>query len=140
MKILVPVDGSAYSKKALAYLAAHDEWLGAHHRYTLLHVLPAIPPHAAKAVGKEALQTYYDEEAAKVFKPLRSFFSKAGLNVDYVSRVGHAADEIGKLADKGDYDLVIMGSHGHGSLGALVLGSVVNKVLAKSSRPLLIVR
>lgn len=140
MKILVPVDGSAFSKKALAYLAAHDEWLGAHHRYTLLHVMPAVPSHAAKAVGKEALQGYYEEEAAKVFKPLRSFFEKNGLNVDFVSRVGHAADEIGKLADKGDYDLLIMGSHGHGSLTSLVMGSVVNKVLAKTSRPLLIVR
>jgi nucleotide-binding universal stress UspA family protein len=140
MKILVPVDGSAFSKKALAYLAAHDDWLGAHHRYTLLHVLPAVPPHAAKAVGKEALQAYYEEEAAKVFKPLRSFFDKNGLTVDFVSKIGHAAEEIGKVADKGGYDLLVMGSHGHGSFGALVMGSVVNKVLAKTAKPLLIVR
>ena len=35
MKILAAVDGSPYSKRMLAYLAAHDEWLGAHHEYTL---------------------------------------------------------------------------------------------------------
>ena len=28
MKVLVAVDGSSYSKRMLAYLAAHDEWLG----------------------------------------------------------------------------------------------------------------
>ena len=35
MKILVAVDGSPFTKKMLAYLAAHDEWLGAHHQYTV---------------------------------------------------------------------------------------------------------
>lgn len=140
MKILVPVDGSAFSKKALAYLAAHDEWLGPQHRYTLLHVVAAVPPHAAKAVGKEALQTYYDDEATKVFKPLRAFFAKHSLPVDYVARTGHAAEEIAKLADKGDYDLIVMGSHGHGSLSSLVMGSVTNKVLARCGQPVLLVR
>jgi hypothetical protein len=32
MKILVAADGSAYTKRVLAYLAAHDEWLGPAHR------------------------------------------------------------------------------------------------------------
>ena len=31
MKILAAVDGSPYTKRMLAYLAAHDEWLGAQH-------------------------------------------------------------------------------------------------------------
>ena len=41
MKILVPVDGSPFTKRMLAYLAAHDEWLGDAHQYTLLHVAAA---------------------------------------------------------------------------------------------------
>ena len=44
MKILVPVDGSPFTKRMLAYLAAHDEWLGPQHAYTLLHVAPPVPP------------------------------------------------------------------------------------------------
>ena len=42
MKILVAVDGSDYTKRMLAYLAAHDEWLGDHHEYTLVHAVPAF--------------------------------------------------------------------------------------------------
>lgn len=34
MKILIAVDGSDYTKRMLACIAAHDEWLGAAHRYT----------------------------------------------------------------------------------------------------------
>ena len=35
MKILVAVDGSVYTKRMVAYIAAHDEWLGDRHEYTL---------------------------------------------------------------------------------------------------------
>ena len=52
MKILVPVDGSPFTKRMLAYLAAHDEWLGDAHQYTLLHVAAAVPPRAAAALDK----------------------------------------------------------------------------------------
>ena len=40
MKILVAADGSPFTKRMLAYLAAHDEWLGSKHRYTVLNVVP----------------------------------------------------------------------------------------------------
>ena len=43
-------------------------------------------------------------------------------------------------ATKGDYDMVIMGSHGHSTLGNLVMGSVATKVLAHCKTPVLLVR
>ena len=140
MKILVPVDGSPVTKHMLAYLAAHDEWLGEHHDYTLLHVAPAVPARAASAIGKEVLKAYYADESTKVFKPIRSFFDKQGLRASFVAKVGSAADTISEMADKDNVDLVIMGSHGHGALGGLVLGSVTTKVLAHSKAPVLVVR
>jgi hypothetical protein len=39
MKILLPVDGSDHTKRMLAYIAAHDELLGAAHEYTLVTVV-----------------------------------------------------------------------------------------------------
>lgn len=140
MKILVPVDGSEFTKHALAYLAAHDEWLGPQHRYSVLTVVPAVPPRAAAVINKDDLKAYYDEEAEKVFKPIRSFFVQQGLDAEYLSRIGHAAEEIVAAGVAGKHDLVLMGSHGHGSLGNLVLGSVANKVLAQSKLPVLLIR
>jgi len=140
MKILVAVDGSSYTKRMLAYLAAHDEWLGEHHEYTAVHSVMAVPPRAAAALDKAVLQAYYEAEAEKVFKPIRTFFNKQKLKVSYVAKIGHAADNIASVASKGKFDLLVMGSHGHGTLGNLVMGSVATKVMAHCETPVLLVR
>ena len=140
MKILAAVDGSPFTKRMLAYIAAHDEWLGSRHDYTLLTIVAALPSRAAAVVNKDTLQEYYDAEGEKVFKPIRTFFTRQGVNASYVAKVGHAAEVIASAADKGKYDLVIMGSHGHGSFTNLVMGSTVTKVLSKCGVPVLLVR
>ena len=140
MKILVAVDGSAYTKRMLAYLAAHDEWLGPQHQYTVLTVVPAVPTRAAAVFDKDTLQGYYDDESEKVLAPVRSVLDPQGLTVEYTAKVGNAAEVIGKLAGQGKYDLLVMGSRGMSSLGNLVLGSVATKVLAHCETPVLLVR
>lgn len=140
MKILVAVDGSPYTKRMLAYLAAHDEWLGETHQYTVVHAVPAVPPRAAAVLDKEVLKTYYQDEADKVLKTIRTFFTKQRIKAEFISKIGPAADSIAVLADKGKFDLVIMGSHGHNTLGNLVLGSVATKVMAHCKTPVLLVR
>lgn len=140
MKILVPVDGSAFTKRMLAYLAAHDEWLGDAHQYTILHVAPAVPPRAAAVLDKAVLQSHYADESERVFKPIRTFFKKQKIDAEFQARIGNAADTIAALATKGDFDLVMMGSHGHSPLANLVMGSVTTKVMANCNKPILIVR
>jgi nucleotide-binding universal stress UspA family protein len=140
MKILAAVDGSPYTKRMLAYLAAHDEWLGPQHDYTLLTAVNALPARAASALDKATVKSFYDETAEKVFKPLRTFFEKQGIKANFVSKVGPAAEVIADSATKGRYDLVVMGSHGHGTLANLVMGSVATKVLANCGTPVLLIR
>lgn len=140
MKILAAVDGSPFTKRMLSYLAAHDVWLGPQHAYTVLHSVPAVPPRAASHLDKTTLQEYYEDEAEKVFKPVRGFFKRHGIEPTFVAKVGHAADNIARSADKGSFDLVMLGSHGHGSLANLVLGSTATKVVAHCSVPVLLIR
>ncbi|WP_119292964.1 universal stress protein [Azohydromonas sediminis] len=140
MKILVAVDGSPYTKRMLAYLAAHDEWLGPTQQYTLIHTVPAVPPRAAAVLDRDVLKSYYEEEAEKVFRPIRAFFKKQGIEATFVYKVGHAADTIAAMAEKGRFDLLMMGSHGHGTIANLVMGSVATKVLANCKTPVLLVR
>jgi nucleotide-binding universal stress UspA family protein len=140
MKILIAVDGSPFTKRMLAYLTAHDEFPGRGHDYTVLHTVPPVPPRAAAVLDKATLDTYYQDEADKVFKPIRTFLGKQGLEAKFVFKVGPAADTIASMADKGKFDLLMMGSHGHGSLTNLVMGSVATKVLAKCGTPVLLVR
>lgn len=140
MKILVAADGSPFTKRMLAYLAAHDEWLGGAHEYTVIHTVTAVPPRAASVLDKQVLKDYYDAEGEKVFKPIRTFFSKQGIKANYLIKVGTAADTIAAIADKGKFDLLMMGSHGHGTLTNLVMGSVATKVMAHCGTPVLLVR
>lgn len=140
MKILVAVDGSKFTKRMLAYLAAHDEWLGPKHSYTVLTVASPLPARAAKVLDRKVINEHYAEEGEKVFKPIRTFLSKQGVEAEFVSKVGEPAEVIAKAAEAGRYGLLMMGSHGHGFLGGLVLGSVASKVLASCKVPLLLVR
>lgn len=140
MKILIAVDGSEHTKKMLAYLAAHDEWRASPQSYTVLHTVLAVPPRAAAYIDGASVKDYYAAEAQKVFKPIKSFLSKAGIEADYMHKVGHPANEIAATATKGKYDLVMMGTHGHSALNNLIMGSVVTKVLALCTAPVLLVR
>lgn len=140
MKILIAVDGSSFTKRMLAYLTAHDEFPGRGHDYSVLHTVAPVPPRAAAVLDKATLNSYYQDEAEKVFKPIRSFLKKQGLEPSFTYKVGHAAETIAAFAEKGKYDLLVMGSHGHGSLTNLVMGSVATKVLAKCGVPVLLVR
>jgi nucleotide-binding universal stress UspA family protein len=140
MKILAAVDGSPYTRRMLAYIAAHDEWLGAHHEYTLLHAVPGVPARAASQLDKATLKAYYDECGEGVFKPLRTFFARQGLKAHFVAKVGPAARTIADAATKGRYDLIMLGSRGHGAVANLVMGSVATSVLARCDTPTLIIR
>lgn len=140
MKILLAVDGSEYTKKMLAYLTTHEELFGPHNSYTLLTVTPQLPPRARSAVGKEIVTTYQREEAEKVLSPVSKFLARHGIEPKTLSKVGHAGEIISKAADSGKFDLLVMGSHGHGTLGNLVMGSVATQVLANCKVPLLLVR
>ena len=140
MNILLAVDGSSYTKKMLAYLAAHEELLAPTHAYSAVTVQAALPPRARAALGKEAVDRYYADEADKVFKPVNKFLERHGFNPKCIAKVGNAGEVIASVADGGKYDLLVMGSRGHGALGSLVMGSVATKVLASCGTPVLLVR
>jgi nucleotide-binding universal stress UspA family protein len=140
MKIALAVDGSEHTKRMLAYLAAHETWLTPDHAYTVIHAVPPVPPRAAAVLDRALLRDYYRDEAERVFKPIRAFLKRHGVQADWLHHAGPAADFIIDAARKADADLLVLGSHGHSSLANLVLGSVVTKVLSHGDLPVLVVR
>ena len=98
MKILLAVDGSDYTKRMLAYLAAHDEWFGNQHHYAVIHGVLAVPSRAAAFVSKQTLKGFYDSDAEAVFHPIRAFFAQQGIEAEYTHTVGHVAESIAGLA------------------------------------------
>ncbi|MDZ7813313.1 MAG: universal stress protein [Ideonella sp.] len=140
MKILLAVDGSPYTKKMLAYLATHDELFGPQNTFTIFTAVAALPPRARSAVGADIARGYYKDEASKVHAPVSKFLSRHGIKAEICHEVGAAGELIAKAAEKGHCDLVMMGSHGHGAFGSLVMGSVATRVLAHCKVPVLLVR
>ena len=140
MNILLAVDGSAYTKKMLAYLATHEELLAGTHTYSVLTVQSPLPPRARSALGKEVVDSYHAEEADKILAPVCKFLARHGVDAKRIVKVGAVGESIAKVADNGKFDLLVMGSHGHGAIATLVMGSVTTQVLAHSKVPVLLVR
>ena len=140
MKILLAVDGSAYTKRMLTYIVTHGEWLNSKHRYTVIHCAAAVPHRAAAFLDGAQVRAFYTEDAERVLDPVRQFLVKQGVEAKYVHRIGSAAANIAKLAQRGKFDLVMMGTQGRGAIGGLLLGSVATKVLSLCSTPALLIR
>lgn len=140
MKILVAADGSVYTERMLDRLVARDGWFEGSHRYTVMHCVEPLPPRTGAYMDAEARAHFYASESERVFAPIRSFCAAHGLAVTFVSRTGSPAQEIATMAEHDQFDLIVMGSRGHGALGGLLMGSVAMKVVALGNTPVLLVR
>jgi nucleotide-binding universal stress UspA family protein len=57
-----------------------------------------------------------------------------------VVKIGDPVDQIVEEAEAGNYDLIVMGSHGHGPVRAAFMGDTVRRVVRRSKIPVLVVR
>ncbi|MBQ9577939.1 MAG: universal stress protein [Ottowia sp.] len=141
MKVLLPVDGSLYTKKMLAYLTTHmGMFASTDNEFTVLTVQRALPPRARGLLDQQELASYYSEEAAKVLDPVLSFLQQNNIKATARAEIGSPGETIARCAAEGKYDLIVMGSHGNSALAGLVLGSVASKVLAACPSPVLLIR
>lgn len=139
MKVLLAVDGSSYTKKMLAYLAAH-EMFSTNNEYTAVTAQMVLPTQARTALGKDLVQKYYQDEGQRVMAPVTKYLLRHGVTAKCIWKTGKPGEFISSTATDGKFDLVVMGSHGHGALMNLVVGSVATEVLAGCKVPVLIVR
>ena len=86
------------------------------------------------------MREFYDDDAEIVFRPIRAFFEQQGMKATFTHTIGQAAKSIAEMADEGRFDLLIMGSRGHGDWVNLVVGSVATQVLAACRTPVLLIR
>jgi nucleotide-binding universal stress UspA family protein len=140
MKILIAVDGSPYSRAATRYVARHKDSFAAPLEITLLHVRPPIPyPRVAAVTGQEAIDKYQREESLAALAVAEKELAKAGIEFKSSWRVGELTEVVGSAARDHGIDLVVMGSHGHGALAGLALGSAATKLIATLTVPVLVI-
>lgn len=138
--ILVPVDGSACSGKAVEAvinMVARSKSMEIH----LINVQARIfPEQALIYLEPEKLDTYYFELGSKALEPAEKMLKTAGIAFTSHRAAGPAAEQIVAKARELSVDGIVMGTHGHGRLAGLLLGSVSNKVLHLSPVPVTLVR
>jgi nucleotide-binding universal stress UspA family protein len=139
MKILFAVDGSDYTRRALDYLCAHD-WLRHDNALAVFTVVLRVPHRAAAMAGPNLTHAYYQDDAEVSLRPVREVLAASGAPAEFSWEIGHPAQAIANKATREGFDLVVMGSHGHGALANVVLGSVAPQVLALCKVPVLLIR
>ncbi|HET6805516.1 MAG TPA: universal stress protein [Frateuria sp.] len=142
MKILLPVDGSPSSHRAVRYVIRHWSQVPESSRpaLVLLHVDPPLSAGVTRYLSAGDISRYHASNANTALRTARRTLAKAGHTFEERHEVGDPAEAVTRLASRLKCDLVAMGSHGWGALLSLVLGSVVVKVLAHSRVPVLVVR
>ena len=141
MKILLPVDGSECSLRAVDHLIAHVSWFREVPEIHLLHVHAPIPIGRVQAhVGKETLHAYYLEEGQEHLVVAQKKLDAAGRFHTTHIHVGQPAEVIVRVAGDLACDLIVMGTHGRGGLVELVTGSVASRVLHLAPCPVLLVK
>lgn len=141
MKVLLPVDGSDCSLRAVDHLITHGAWFREVPEIHLLHVHAPIPIGRVQAhVGKETLHAYYLEESQEAVAAAQKKLDAAGLFHTTHLHVGQPAEVIARMVGEVHPDLIIMGSHGRTGVVELVMGSVASRVLHLVQCPVLLVK
>ncbi len=142
MKVLVSIDGSKYSTKAIDYLIKHaDKISGKGAGLTVLHIqADVIPPEVTQYIPKKSIADWYADQSKKAVKAATTKLDAAGVQYKLVQKVGRVADTILEEAKTSKADMIVMGSHGRGSLMSLIMGSVTSQVLSQSKQPVLIIK
>jgi nucleotide-binding universal stress UspA family protein len=147
MKILVAVDKSEESQLALRYTCHLLEHFTA--IVDALYVKPDVVETVAEGGGYAPFTTKKDVERAietEAEKTVEEIIESCEICVggripcNPMVAVGEPADEILNAADRGYYDMIVLGSHGRSFLRGFVLGAVHAKILHHARQPVLILR
>jgi nucleotide-binding universal stress UspA family protein len=144
--ILAPLDGSAKSERAIPVAMQLAENLGS--KVTLLRVLeipiPSIerPPEVMRQWIDETVQLAH-QEANEYLGALAKQFAERGISVETIVRDQAPEEDILSVAKSESVDLIVMSPHGRGYQnigGCLSFGSIADKVMRRSTCPVLLVR
>jgi len=146
-KILVGVDGSESSLKAVALAAALSEVHRA--QLVLVHVvqLSAIADQVLKISAtehqKENQKGIMEKLSQNILDQARKHALQAGALEEQITTVttdGNQAQQLIQAAKRRKADLIVLGSRGRGRMEGLLLGSVSQKIAALAPCPCLIAR
>ncbi len=133
--ILVPLDGSSFSERALPIATTLAQAMRA--QIVLMQAANALVFPGADATEAQVQAV---AEAQTYLSTLAAGLSEQGLSIEVAVPYGEAAESILLEIGLHKADLVVMCTHGRSGLGRWIYGSVAEQVLARSPAPVLLVR
>lgn len=140
MKVLLPVDGSVFSGRAVDHLINLSNTRGSLDVHVLNVQIPIDSGHARMFATAAEIDDYHREEGMKVLKAILERLDAEGIPYTYHVLVGRIAPTIVRFARERGFDEVIMGTHGRSGLTHLLLGSVAKDVLEQLEIPVVLVK
>jgi nucleotide-binding universal stress UspA family protein len=140
LKMLVPLDGSESSIRAVDHLIKKFGWYKDGVEIHLLNVQHPFPAHVASHLGHDKVQQYHREQGLAALADARKKLDAAGIKYHYHIGIGDEAEVICKYAKEKGVVQIFMGTRGLGSVSGLLLGSVATKVIHLTDAPVLLVK
>jgi len=141
VKILIPVDGSVNSQRAVEHVIKYISEFKDMPQLLLLNVQWNMAKGNVKLfINHETINDYYREQGIAALQKAFAALDAAGLTYQYHISVGTPAEAIVQYAREQGADQIVMGRHGQGVMKTMLLGSVVNKVLHLADCPVLSVK
>jgi nucleotide-binding universal stress UspA family protein len=139
-KLLVPIDGSEHSLRALDHaLGMVKDGLAA--ELHLVNVQPPVGGTVATFVAAEQINDYHREEAMKALQPALDRAAAAGAKAAHHIGVGAPpAGVIVRFCQDLGCDQIVMGARGLGAAASLLLGSASRGVIERATAPVTIVK
>lgn len=138
--ILVPVDFSEVSEKVMDTAALMAKSFNA--KLVLLHVAAPEPEFIGYDPGPVSVRNSVARELVDEHQRIHRMdkqLEQRGLSVTSLLIQGYPVEKILEEAAKLKADMIVMGSHGHGALHNLLVGSVAEGVMRKTTCPVLVV-
>jgi len=134
--ILIPTDFSPNAQYAINYGAEMADRMNA--SITLLNAFD-IPIYADQLYFESDTISNWENDFTKMLHDIAGEILKKhpGLKINTISKFGQAADVI--LEQATGFDLIIMGSKGHGDIGDVIFGNVTSDVVNQSKKNILVV-
>ena len=140
MKLLVCVDLSESTDRIVAKAGEVARALSA--KVWLLHVAEPEPAFIGLDVGPQTVRDSLSQEFHKDLRQVQEFaerLRKDGLDATALVVQGATVETILSEASKLEADMIVAGSHGHGAMYQLLVGSICEGVLRKAGCPVLVV-
>ncbi|APS00219.1 universal stress protein [Pajaroellobacter abortibovis] len=137
--ILVATDFSEISDRALTYAAELAEKFNA--RIVLLHAyeIPVFSFPDGAVVATVDIISKLTNSANNALQKSAQQIAQKGIAIEALLREGPPAEEVNRAVAEVEADLIVIGTHGRRGIARALLGSVAEKIIHISSRPVLVI-